>query len=385
MGITFNPLHSQASLTTTTIYIYINNIVDFYDLYNIGLKNMTQNKLFFKALKSEPVDRIPFWYMRQAGRYLPEYMERRRTAGSFLDLCYSPDFAVEVTLQPLNRYHMDAAILFSDILVIPHAMGQHLDFKQGEGPVLNPLNTKEKINELTLDHLHDHLAPVYETVRRLSQQIPKTTALIGFAGAPWTVATYMVQGHGSPDQAAARSLAYQEEGAFEKLIDLLITATSEYLIKQIENGAEVIQLFDTWAGNLPDDQFRKWAIEPVRKIIQNIRKNHSEIPIIGFPRGAGCRYPEYIRDTGVSAVSIDTTMPLAWVRDHIQPLCPVQGNLDPLLLVAGGDMLKNRVIEILDCLSGGPFIFNLGHGIVPQTPPENVAFVSDIIRNYEKK
>ena len=346
---------------------------------------MTNNKKFLQVLKGNSTDKVPFWYMRQAGRYLPEYMERRKTAGSFLDLCYSPEFAVEVTLQPLSRYQMDAAILFSDILVVPQALGQHLEFKQGEGPVLTPVDTADKINGLSMDGFHEHLAPVYETVNRLSTAIPETTTLIGFAGAPWTVATYMVQGHGSPDQAAARALAFGQEDVFQGLIDLLVKATSEYLLKQIEKGAEVIQLFDTWAGNLPDDQFRKWAIEPMRQIVSNIREKHTDIPIIGFPRGAGCRYPEYIRATGVSAVSIDTTMPLEWVRDHIQPLCPVQGNLDPLLLVAGGEKMEKRVLEILDCLSGGPFIFNLGHGIVPQTPPENVARVSEIIRDYQIK
>ncbi len=345
---------------------------------------MKNNKLFLQTLNGEMTDRIPFWYMRQAGRYLPEYMEKRKTAGSFLDLCYAPDFAVEVTLQPLRRYQMDAAILFSDILVLPHALGQHLEFRQGEGPVLTPVNTADKINGLGMEGFHAHLAPVYETVKRLHKEIPETTTLIGFAGAPWTVATYMVAGHGSTDQAATRAMAYQDEAAFQKLIDLLVVSTSEYLCRQIKQGAEVIQLFDTWAGNLPDDQFQKWAIEPVRKIIQNIRAVYPDTPIIGFPKGAGCRYPEYIHATGVSAVSIDTTMPLAWVRDHIQPLCPVQGNLDPLLLVAGGEMMENRVKEILDCLGKGAFIFNLGHGIVPQTPPENVARVSELLRDYKK-
>ncbi len=345
---------------------------------------MAQTKLFLQTLKSEQTEKVPFWYMRQAGRYLPEYMERRQTAGSFLDLCYSPEFAVEVTLQPLRRYHMDAAILFSDILVVPQAMGQHLEFRQGEGPVLTPVDTPEKIDALHMDIFHNHLAPVYETVNRLSKEIPETTTLIGFAGAPWTVATYMVAGHGSPDQAAARSLAYQNEGTFQKLIDLLVKATSEYLIRQIEQGAEVIQLFDTWAGNLPDDQFRNWAIAPVKCIVENIRAVDKEIPIIGFPRGAGSRYPEYIKATGVTAVSIDTTMPLEWARDNVQTLCPVQGNLDPLLLVAGGPQLDDRVKEILSVLGNGSFIFNLGHGIVPQTPPENVARVSDLIREFKK-
>lgn len=346
---------------------------------------MVNNKRFVQTLHSQPTDKVPFWYMRQAGRYLPEYMERRQTAGSFLDLCYSPDFAVEVTLQPLQRYNMDAAILFSDILVVPQAMGQHLEFRQGEGPVLTPVDTADKIKMLGMENFHSHLAPVYETVSRLSREIPETTALIGFAGAPWTVATYMVGGRGSADQAAARSLAYQQEDVFQELIDLLVEATSEYLIRQIKQGAEVIQIFDTWAGNLPDDQFVKWAIEPMRKIVQAIRAYDENIPIIGFPRGAGTRYPDYIRATEVTAVSIDTTMPLEWARDHIQTLCPIQGNLDPLLLVAGGELMENRVKEILDCLSGGPFIFNLGHGIVPQTPPENVARVSELVREYQKK
>jgi len=345
---------------------------------------MTHNKLFLQALQGNTTDNIPFWYMRQAGRYLPEYMERRKTAGSFLDLCYTPDFAVEVTLQPLRRYHMDAAILFSDILVVPQALGQHLEFRQGEGPILTPVDTADKINRLSMEKFHDCLAPVYETVSRLCTEIPSSTALIGFAGAPWTVATYMVGGRGSPDQAATRLLAYEQEEVFQSLIDLLVKATSEYLIQQIRQGAEVIQLFDSWAGNLPDDQFRKWAIEPARKIIETIRQLYPDVPIIGFPKGAGSRYPDYIRATGVTAVSIDTTMPLPWVRDHVQSLCPIQGNLDPLLLVVGGKMLDGRVREILECFSGGPFIFNLGHGIVPQTPPENVARVSALVRDYKR-
>ncbi|NOZ42898.1 MAG: uroporphyrinogen decarboxylase [Alphaproteobacteria bacterium] len=348
---------------------------------------MANNKRFIQSLKSQPTDRIPYWYMRQAGRYLPEYLQCRKTAGSFLDLCYNPDFATEVSLQPLRRYDMDAAIVFSDILVIPHALGQSLDFKTGEGPILAPVDDKAKINRLSLTNLHQHLAPVYETIARLHRQIPATTALIGFAGAPWTVASYMVGGRGSPDQAAARTMAYREEALFQQLIDLLVTATSEYLINQVKYGADVIQIFDTWAGNLPDDQFRRWAIEPVRQIIENIRICYPDVPIISFPRGAGCRYPEYIGATGVTAVSVDTTMPLEWVRDHIQPLCPVQGNLDPLLLLTGGERLDRRVREILClcCLKDGPFIFNLGHGIVPGTPPENVARVSEIIREYQLK
>ncbi|WP_417320836.1 uroporphyrinogen decarboxylase [Emcibacter sp.] len=343
---------------------------------------MTENKRFIQTLKGQVTDRPPFWFMRQAGRYLPEYMAVRKEAGSFLDLCYNPDFAVEVTLQPLRRYDMDAAILFSDILVIPHALGQHLEFRQGEGPVLEPVDDPEKLGKLTLDNLHDRLAPVYETVSRLSREIPSHTALIGFAGAPWTVASYMVGGKGSPDQAAARLWAYSDEKAFQALMELLVEATSQYLIRQAEQGAEVLQIFDTWAGNLPMEEFRKWCMAPTKRIVENIRARFPEIPVIGFPRGAGPRYPDYVRETGVSAVSIDTSMPTDWARENIQSLCPVQGNLDPLLLVSGGPALEKAVAAILDSLSGRPFIFNLGHGIVPQTPPEHVALVSEMIKGY---
>lgn len=341
---------------------------------------MSQEKRFLKSLKGQKLDRPPFWFMRQAGRYLPEYMERRTVAGSFLDMCYNPDFAVEVTLQPLRRFHMDAAIMFSDILVIPHALGQELSFVQGEGPQLPPL---KNINGLSIEGLHNHLAPVYETLRRLSKEIPEDTALIGFAGAPWTVATYMVGGKGSTDQAAARLLAYQDEDAFKELIDLLVSATAAYLIRQVECGAEALQIFDTWAGTLPEGEFDKWCVAPVAKIIKIVRNVHPDIPIIGFPKGAGTRVPDYVKRTGVTAVSIDTAMPMGWARDHIQPLCPVQGNLDPLLLVAGGKALDRAVLEILECFRGGAHIFNLGHGIVPQTPPENVARVCELIRNFK--
>lgn len=341
---------------------------------------MLQEKRFLKSLKGQKVDRPPFWFMRQAGRYLPEYMERRSVAGSFLDMCYNPDFAVEVTLQPLRRFHMDAAIMFSDILVIPHALGQDLSFVQGEGPQLPPL---QNTDGLSIEGLHDHLAPVYETLRRLSKEIPEDTALIGFAGAPWTVATYMVGGKGSTDQAAARLLAYQDERAFSQLIDLLVDATAAYLIRQVECGAEALQLFDTWSGTLPKGEFKKWCVVPVAKIVKMVRAVHPDIPIIGFPKGAGTQIPAYVKETGVTAVSIDTSMPMEWVRDHIQPICPVQGNLDPLLLVAGGEALDRAVLDILECFKGGAHIFNLGHGIVPQTPPENVARVSEIIRNYK--
>ncbi|HRW28841.1 MAG: uroporphyrinogen decarboxylase [Alphaproteobacteria bacterium] len=345
---------------------------------------MSKNKLFIQTLKGIPSERVPFWFMRQAGRYLPEYMKLRKEAGSFLDLCYNPEFATEVTLQPLRRFNMDAAILFSDILVVPHALGQDLAFKTGEGPVLTPVDNLEKFKALSMEGFHEHLSPVYETVSNLSKKLPDHVALIGFAGAPWTVATYMVNGKGSKDQAETRLMAYQDRATFEKLIDLLVQSTSEYLIRQADHGAEALQIFDSWSGTLPADEFIKWCIEPMQKIVQNIRAVHPEIPIIGFPKGAGAKIRNYVNKTKVDGVSIDTSTSTSWVRNVIQPLCAVQGNLDPLLLVSGGAALEKAVYHILDHLKEGPHIFNLGHGIVPQTPPENVKLVSDIILNYRR-
>ncbi len=340
------------------------------------------SKRFLEILKGKKTDRPAFWFMRQAGRYLPEYMEKRKEAGSFLDLCYNPEFAIEVTHQPLRRNKMDAAILFSDILVIPHALGQDLAFQVGKGPVLTPIDSLSKLNALSIDHLHECLSPIYNTVKGLSSTLGQETALIGFAGAPWTVATYMVQGHGSPDQAAARSWAYNDPSVFQKLIDLLVEATSSYLIRQVDHGAEALQLFDSWSGSLPEKEFERWCIHPTAKIIQNIRAIYPDIPIIGFPKGAGAKYPNFIKETGVTAVSIDTSMPLEWARDHIQSLVPIQGSLDPLLLAAGGDALEKEALRILDIFKDGGHIFNLGHGIVPQTPPEHVEQLSKIIRDY---
>jgi uroporphyrinogen decarboxylase len=345
---------------------------------------MTNNKLFIETLRGEKNDRVPFWFMRQAGRYLPEYMALRKETGSFLDLCYNPDFATEVTLQPIRRFNMDAAILFSDILVIPHALGQDLAFKVGEGPVLTPVNNLEKLDALSNKSLHDHLNPVYQTVSNLSKALPEHVALIGFAGAPWTVATYMVNGRGSKDQAETRLMAYQDRETFTKLIDLLVSSTSEYLIRQVDHGAEALQIFDSWSGTLPADEFIKWCVEPVQKIVENIRAVHPDVPIIGFPKGAGAKIKNFVQKTKVNAVSIDTSTSTTWVQNVMQPLCTVQGNLDPLLLVSGGEPLEKAVYHILDHLKDGPHVFNLGHGIIPQTPPENVKMVSNIILNYRR-
>ncbi len=343
----------------------------------------TKNKLFLRALKGESLTRPPFWLMRQAGRYLPEYREVRSQSKNFLNFCYTPDLAVEVTLQPLRRYGFDAAVLFSDILVIPDALGQKMEFREGEGPVLEPVRSLADLSRLSVDRVHDHLAPVYETVGRLAKEIPDETALIGFAGAPWTVATYMVEGKGSKDYPAARTWAYRDAQGFGQLIDLLVEATSAYLIRQIEHGAEVIQLFDTWAGVLSESQFFRWVIEPTREIVKRLKTAHPEVPVMGFPRGAGILYKDFIEKTGVDGVSLDNGMPVKWAAENLQPLCTVQGNLDNMALIAGGEMMENEIRAILEGFSGGSHIFNLGHGILPETPPENVGRLAEIIKDWK--
>lgn len=341
----------------------------------------SEAKLFLRALSGEKTPRPPFWLMRQAGRYLPEYREVRRNAGGFLDLCYTPDFAAEVTLQPLRRYGMDAAILFSDILVVPDALGQKVSFQEGEGPVLDRLEAPSDLGRLSMARFHEHLAPVYETVRRLKSAIPAETALIGFAGAPWTVATYMLEGGTSRDFSRAKTWMFTRPDDFVHLIGILVDATSEYLIRQVEAGAEAIQLFDSWAGVLPEPFFRRHVVEPAREIAARVRRAHPHVKVIGFPRGAGVLYEAYARETGVDGVSLDTTVPVGWAAGRLQPLCAVQGNLDPLVLVAGGAVMREEIGRIRAGLENGPFIFNLGHGIVPETPPENVAELTRLLRS----
>ena len=339
-------------------------------------------KLFLQALQGQTPPRPPFWLMRQAGRYLPEYRAVRKNARNFLDFCYTPDLAVEVTLQPLRRYGMDAAILFSDILVVPDALGQAVAFREGEGPVLEPIRSAQGLAGLDVARIDDHLAPVFETVGRLSREIPETTALIGFAGAPWTVAVYMVEGRGGTDCGNARRWAYGDPEGFGALMDLLVEATSAYLIRQIEHGAEAVQLFDSWAGVLSETQFERLSIEPTRRIVQAVKAAHPHVPVIGFPRQAGGLYERFVAETGVDAVSLDSGVPLAFARDVLQPRCAVQGNLDNQLLVTGGAAMEAEVTRILDTLGHGPFVFNLGHGIIPQTPPENVARVAEMVKAW---
>jgi len=337
-------------------------------------------KAFLRALAGETLSPPPFWLMRQAGRYLPEYRQVRAGCNGFLDLCYTPEKATEVTLQPLRRYNFDAAILFSDILVIPDALGQPVAFKEGEGPKLNPIRDAAGLAILSKDKLQSHLAPVFETVSRLSKAIPETTALIGFAGSPWTVATYMVEGAGSKEFVETKKLAYGQPSVFKALIDLLVDATGDYLISQIDHGAEVIQLFDSWAGVLPEEEFSKWVIEPTAKLVARIKAERPGIPVIGFPRGAGALLLPFVERTGVDAVSLDTSVPLDWAAKHIQPKVTVQGNLDPVMLIAGGEAMDHAIDHVLKTLGKGPFIFNLGHGILPSTPPENVARLADRVK-----
>jgi uroporphyrinogen decarboxylase len=314
----------------------------------------------------------PVWLMRQAGRYLPEYRAVREKAGGFLKLCFNPELAAEVTLQPVRRFGFDAAILFSDILVIPLALGRKVEFLAGEGPKLEPM-----ADGAALASLHDEadqkvLAPVYETVRRVKSVLDEKTALIGFCGAPWTVATYMIAGEGTPDQAPARMFAYRDPDSFQKLIDRLVQASIDYLVGQLKAGADCVQLFDTWAGVLGTDQFERWCIRPARQIADGVRAHVPGARIIGFPRGAGSKLWRYVKDTGIDAVGLDWTVSLIYARDHIQSLKPVQGCVDPLALLAGGSALDQAVDEVVKTLSGGPFIFNLGHGILPDTPITHV-------------
>jgi len=341
-------------------------------------------KLLLETLKGNPGNRVPFWFMRQAGRYLPEYRKVRATAPSFMDFCYNPDKATEVTLQPIRRYGMDGAILFADILVVPDGLGQKVWFEQGFGPKLTPVTDRKSYNELSLSGFHNKVGNVYETVRRLRKELPEDVTLIGFAGAPWTVATYMIGGQGSKDHAAARQLGYGDPELFGKILDILVEATAEYLCAQIEAGADVVQIFDSWSAALPETMFNRWVIEPTRSIVEKVRAKHSETPIIGFPRLAGALLPSYVDTTGVDGVSLDTGVPTAWAATEVQNKVCVQGNLDPHLVVSGGDMMIEEANRILEAFKNGAHIFNLGHGFVPETPPENVALLSETIKNFRR-
>jgi uroporphyrinogen decarboxylase len=336
-------------------------------------------KPLLRALAGEPLTRPPWWLMRQAGRYLPEYHAIRAKAHDFVELCLSPALAAELTLQPVRRYHMDGAIVFSDILLLPHALGQELIFRQGEGPVLEPIESHADIAQLNPGRILQHLEPVFETVRQVAAVLDQQTTLIGFAGAPWTVATYMVEGGASKDFRRVKSWAYRDIEGFRALIDLLIEGTIDVLGAQIAAGAEVVQLFDSWAGVLPEPAFERWVIGPTRRIVTALKRRFPDHPVIGFPRGAGLLYERYIVETGIDGIGLDTTVPSGYAQVRLQQLATVQGNLDPVLLLTGGAALETAVRQLRRTLGGGPFVFNLGHGVLPETPLENVEVLAHLL------
>jgi uroporphyrinogen decarboxylase len=346
------------------------------------LTRSSASSAFLDVLAGNRQSVPPIWMMRQAGRYLPEYRELRARAGSFLELCFTPEFAVEVTLQPMRRFHFDAAVIFSDILVIPHALGRAVRFEAGEGPRLDPLDTPEKILALQRKADFTKLEPVYEALRRVRAELDRSVALIGFCGAPWTVATYMVAGQGTPDQAPARLLAYRHPDAFAAIIEALVENSIRYLLGQLKAGADVLQIFDTWAGVLSPREFARWSIEPTRRIVAGIRNEVPDAKIIGFPRGAGALLPGYVEATGVDAVSIDWAAEPELIRTRVQSKVAVQGNLDPLALIAGGAALDRAVDDVLENYASGRLIFNLGHGILPETPIAHVEQMIARVRAY---
>ncbi len=339
-----------------------------------------ERRKILRVLSGETLSPPPLWLMRQAGRYLPEYRETRAKAGSFLDLCYSPDHAVEVTLQPIRRYGFDAAILFSDILVIPDALKRNVRFTEGHGPEMDPID-EAGIMALKPEGVIAHLAPVMETVRRLRQDLPTETTLLGFCGAPWTVATYMIAGHGTPDQAPARLFAYRHPKAFEHLLMLLADISASYLVAQIDAGADAVQIFDSWAGVLGEKEFEAFAVKPVARMIASVRAQRPQARIIAFAKGVGYQLKTYRQKTGADAIGLDWSVPLAFARE-LQQEGPVQGNLDPMRVVAGGRALEEGIDDILQHLGNGPLIFNLGHGITPQADPAHVSALVERVRGW---
>ena len=338
-------------------------------------------KTLLRVLSGEAVSPPPIWLMRQAGRYLPEYREVREKVGGFLDLCYSPELAEEVTLQPIRRFGFDAAILFADILLVPHALGQEVSFVAGEGPRLEPVADRQKLGRLRpADEIDETLAPVYTTVSRLKHALPEDTTLIGFAGAPWTVATYMVAGQGTTDQAPARRWSYTDPEGFSALIDRVTEATIHYLGRQIEAGAEVVMLFDTWAGALAPGPFRRFVLEPTHRIVRTLKAGHPGVPVIGFPRGAAAMAGTYAAQTGINALAADTATPLDWLDGQVPPRVALQGNLDPMLLVTGGEALTETARRMVEDMDGRPYVFNLGHGITPDADPANVEALIAAVR-----
>ena len=340
-------------------------------------------KTILRALKGEVLPTPPIWMMRQAGRYLPEYRATRAQAGDFLKLCYNSDLAAEVTLQPIRRFGFDAAILFADILLLPQALGADLWFTTGEGPRLSTITDMAGVKALRpVDTIHDTLHPIYETLRILKRELPAETTLIGFAGAPWTVATYMIAGKGSPDQAAAHALKNTDRATFQALIDRITEGTIEYLSAQVTAGAEVIKLFDSWAGSLKGQDFTDFATRPAAQIISALKARHPGLPIIAFPREAGQGYIGFAAATGADCVAIDNSVTPEWAAEHVQPGGCVQGNMAPDHMVTGGDALDTAARRVVQAFKAGPHIFNLGHGITPDANPENVARMIAVVRGH---
>ncbi len=348
---------------------------------NNSLEMSKSAKPLLQALRGEVITPPPIWLMRQAGRYLPEYLKLRSQAGTFLDLCYTPKLAVEVTLQPIRRFSLDGAIVFSDILVVPDALGQTVAFTKGKGPRLEPLRTAENLKRLKRDGMGAKLQPVYETIAQLRKMLAPQIALIGFAGAPWTLAAYMIEGGTSRDFSNAKRFAETEPESFAELLDLLVDAVSEHLICQVKAGADAVQIFDSWAGVLSPEAFVAYGLKPIQAIVRNLRAAIPQTPVIGFPRGIDTLYKDYAEQSGVDGVSIDTDVSPEWAAAKLQTKVCVQGNLDPEALVEGGKRMRDDAVRILKALGSGPFVFNLGHGVVPETPPEHVSELLEIIRS----
>jgi uroporphyrinogen decarboxylase len=343
---------------------------------------MPHDKALLQVLKHQKPNRVPVWLMRQAGRYLPEYRALRTRAPNFLDFCFTPDMAVEATLQPIRRYDLDAAILFSDILVVPHGLGQKVWFEEGVGPLLEPICNTDEFARFDIAHMVEALEPVYEALRRLRAELPGDRTLIGFAGAPWTLASYMIEGRSSRDFAKAKLWAYSRPDDFQKLIDLLVDAVVAHLEAQIAAGAEVVQVFDSWAGALDHAALQRWSLEPLSRIVARLRKSRPGVPVIVFPRGIGPAYRDFAEHGVGTAIGIDQALDPNWARDQLQDKTIVQGNLDPRWLVVGGNAMLEAAKRILDALGGSSFIFNLGHGVLPETPPDHVAELISIVREH---
>ena len=339
-------------------------------------------KPLLNVLMGNRQDPVPIWMMRQAGRHLPEYLELRSRAKDFLDFCYTPSLATEATLQPIQRYDMDGAILFADILLILDALGQRVRFEKGVGPIVETVSAGERLNKVPVQTAVERLSPVYETVSRVKGRLGPSTTLIGFAGAPWTVALYAIEGRGGTDKSTARIWAHENPAGLDLLLDDLVEVTAHYMAAQAEAGADALMMFESWAEGLPDDVFEQIVIEPNRKLVRRLRELGVDVPIIGFPRGAGAMLPHYVNATGVSAVGLDTAALPAFVNRELPPRFPVQGHLDPLLLMAGGERLDRRVLDLLRAYQDRPHIFNLGHGVLPQTPIKHVERVVELVRSH---